>query len=389
MVVAASAHDPDLAPWTGAADVAPAVLSLPRGGRPRLAYPTPMERAEAAATGLDLVTPETLGLPALGRAGAGAVEVLAVRLRGALGAAGVVPGRVALTGVAPGGVVHAACRALEAEGWHFVPGGELGQRLRKAKSEPEVAEVRRAAAGAAAALRRVAGRLAAAVPGAGGGLVLGGAPLTAGRLRGEAVSELAARGLALPEGSIVAAGAEGAVPHTRGDDARAVRAGESVVVDLFPRGTLYADLTRTFCAGPPPPALAAAHEAVCAALDAAAAAAAPGVRGWDLQIAACGVFDRRGWPTPISDPDATRGYVHNLGHGVGWELHETPSFRKQSGAEGLLEEADVFTLEPGLYEPEQGWAVRVEEMYRLGADGPERLVELPRDLDPRAYPDGS
>jgi Xaa-Pro aminopeptidase len=175
------------------------------------------------------------------------------------------------------------------------------------------------------------------------------------------------------------------VPHSRGDDARVLRAGESLIVDLFPRGSVWADCTRTLCAGPPPPALAAAHEAVCAAQAAVAAAAAPGLRAWDLQLVACRVIGERGWPTPISDPDTTRGYVHNLGHGVGFELQEYPSFRKETGAEGLLATGDVFTLEPGLYDPDAGWAVRVEDLMHLGADGPEVLTPLPYELDPRGW----
>ena len=389
-VVASSGRDPDLAPWVGGADVGRSVLVLPRGAPPRLAYPTPMERAEAAATGLALVTPEALGLPELARSGAGEAEELAVKLRGALGAAGVVPGRVAVTGFAPAGVAHAACRALEAEGWTFVPGGGLARWLRKAKTAAELEGIRRAAAGAVAAFRRVAGCLAAAVPEDGSGrggarMILGGEPLTAGRLRAEAAAELAMRGLGLPEGSIVAAGADGSVPHSRGGDARVVRAGESLIVDLFPRGALWADCTRTLCYGLPQPALAAAHEAVCAAQAAAAASAAPGVRAWDLQLVACGVFEERGYATPVSVPDTTHGYVHNLGHGVGYELHELPSFRKESGAEGVLGMGDVLTLEPGLYEPELGWGVRVEDLFWLGEAGLERLTDLPRELDPRAY----
>jgi Xaa-Pro aminopeptidase len=51
----------------------------------------------------------------------------------------------------------------------------------------------------------------------------------------------------------------------------------------------------------------------------------------------------------------------------------------------VLGVGDVFTLEPGLYEPGEGWGVRVEDLYWLGPDGMERLTELPRELDPRVY----
>ena len=51
----------------------------------------------------------------------------------------------------------------------------------------------------------------------------------------------------------------------------------------------------------------------------------------------------------------------------------------------MLAAGDVFTLEPGLYDPAGGWAVRLEDLVHLGLDGPETLTPLPYDLDPRAW----
>jgi Xaa-Pro aminopeptidase len=104
-----------------------------------------------------------------------------------------------------------------------------------------------------------------------------------------------------------------------------------------------------------------------------------------VQEAVCTRFTAAGYPTPISEPATTRGYVHNLGHGVGFDLHELPTFKKASGSEGVLRTGDVFTLEPGLYDHAEGWAVRLEDMVHLGEDGPEALTPLPYDLDPRAW----
>ena len=87
----------------------------------------------------------------------------------------------------------------------------------------------------------------------------------------------------------------------------------------------------------------------------------------------------------MTHPGTTTGYVHGLGHGVGYVLHEYPSFRKQAGAEGVLGEGDAITLEPGLYSPEEGWAVRVEDLYVVTPGGPRNLTAMPRDLDPRAW----
>ena len=55
------------------------------------------------------------------------------------------------------------------------------------------------------------------------------------------------------------------------------------------------------------------------------------------------------------------------------------------GAVGLLETGDVVTLEPGLYYPDAGWAVRLEDLLALREGGVDNLTPLPYDLDPRAW----
>ena len=398
LVLAESARDPDLALFARPAHLGSSIVVLPRGGEPRLGYFSPMEREEATASGLLLLTPEELEVPRRVSEGLEPERLLASTVSRALGLAGVEPGRVAVAGSGPAGTVHAALAALAAEGWTPVPGNALARRLRKTKSAAQLAAVRRAAEGLRRAMRAVAACLAAAEPveqRAGGRaaeqgspgpeLWLGGERLTAGRLRAEVARSLAGDGLEQPSGNIVSAGRNAGVPHTAGRDDRVLAAGEPILVDLYPRGDLFADCTRTLCVGPPPEPLAAAHAAVRETLAAAREEACPGVRGWTLQESACRRLGDRGWPTQVTHPDSPRGYVHGLGHGVGFELHEDPSFRKHAGAEGVLAESDVFTLEPGLYDPDAGWGVRLEDCCHLGPDGLEVLTPLPYDLDPRAW----
>lgn len=384
LVVARSAHDPDLAPFVGAIHLGQAVLLATAGGVAKLAYFTPMEREEAARSGLDTLSPEQLELDRLSRERPLPSSFLAAVLRGVLAAGGVPPGRIALAGHAPAGTVHGAMHELEEEGYVALDGNEIVRRITQRKTEWELDAIRRAAEGTGAAFRRVA-RLLAAASSRDGVLWLEGEPLRVARLRAEIALALAPFGLSQPEGNIVAAGAEGAVPHNQGDSARVLRAGESLIVDLYPRGELFADCTRTFCVGPPSEALAAGHAAVLDALEGAEAGALPGVRGFALQESTCALLAKRGYATPITHPGTTRGYVHGLGHGVGYELHELPTFRKQSGGEGVLGEGDVVTLEPGLYDPEAGWAVRIEDLYVVEASGARSLTPLPRALDPRAW----
>ncbi len=389
VIVAGSAADPDIAPFARGAHLRDCFVIAPHGAPPRLGYLSPMERGEAAGTGFELLTPEALEVERLVHEGAEPARFWAEVLAKGLALSGLAPAppsdRLALAGHAPAGVIHAACVDLGRRGWSFVAGNDLARRFRQEKTQEELAEVRRVAQGTSAAFRRVAELLAHAAPRPEGDLEFLGEPLSVARLRLEVARTLAEHGLEQPDGNILAPGEEGAMPHSTGTPERVLRRGESLVVDLFPKGRLYADCTRTFCVGAPPPSLAAAHAAVLGALLAAHRAAQPGVRGWTLQEQTCALLAERGYRTPISHPGATEGYVHGLGHGVGFELHEFPSFRKHAGAEAVLRRGDVFTLEPGLYQVEEGWAVRLEDLVALGDDGLENLTPLPYELDPRAW----
>ncbi len=404
LVVARSAADPDLAAFVGDAHLGEAFLLAPRDpahGPARLGYLTPMERDEAAATGLLPLDPKSLGVDRWGTSQPDPAELLAAVVAKGLELCGIAPGapfdaasgRLALAGHGQAGVLWAACSRLAALGWTLVPGNDLVLHFRKDKSAGELAAIRAAAEGANAAFRAVARLLAAAVelpaPNGVGELWLEGEPLRIARLRAEIARTLADRGLEQPRGNIVAAGGEAAVPHSAGAQERVLRPGEALIVDLYPHGRLFADCTRTFCIGEPPEALARAHAQIAEALALAHRLARPGARGWDLQEEVCALLGGYGHPTPISHPGTTVGYVHGLGHGVGFDLHEYPSFRKDTGAEGLLAVGDVITLEPGLYQPEtegeSGWGVRLEDLVALTPVGPELLTPLPYDLDPRAW----
>jgi Xaa-Pro aminopeptidase len=386
LVLARSAQDPDLVPFAGSVHLGECQLVAPRGGAARLAFLTPMERDEAAATGLALITPDDLDHTRWQSEALEPADLTAWVAARSLALAGLSPGRVALAGHGPAGVIQAACARLAKDGWIWVPGNSVVLALRKRKTAAEVEAIRAAADGTCEAFRAVA-RLLAAAQVVDGALWLEGEPLRVARLRAEAGRVLSARGLEQPKGNIVAPGDEGGVPHSAGTDERAIRPGEPIVVDLYPRGPLFfADCTRTFCAGDPPEPLVRAWTAVRAALERAHERAAPGVRGWDLQETVCALLTSHGYLTPISSPGTTVGYVHNLGHGVGLDVHEQPIFKKVSGAEGVLREGDVFTLEPGLYHPEQGFGIRLEDLVWLREDGAlENLTPLPYELDPRAF----
>ena len=386
VLLSAPGDDPERSFFVHPAKLGEALVVVRPGTAPCLGYFTPMERDEAAATGLALLTPEDLDVARWSRDTPQPGAFHANVLGQALLHSGVAPGRIALAGRLPFGLAHEVLARLRGEGWSFVSASEGLLAIRKHKTVRELAEIRRVAGVTCEALRWVAGCLAT-VTVRDQELWREGEPLRVARLKAGIAHIFAAAGLEQPRGNIVAPGGEGGVPHSSGTPERVLRASETLVVDLFPRGGLFADCTRTFCVGDPPEAVATAHRAVREALQLAHAAARPGARGWDLQVAVCEAFTARGYPTPLSEPGTLQGYVHGLGHGVGFELHEFPSFKRHTEGEGLLAVGDVLTLEPGLYDPDpvSGFGIRLEDLVSLSEAGPENLTPLPYELDPRAW----
>lgn len=396
LVVGRSGADPDLATFVGSSHLGDCLVVLPTAGEPHLAYTTDMERAEAAATGLKLLTPSRLrstssesnhSAESNGRPESNRREASDRTYRlwsAALRECDIESGRIAVAGTYPAGLSSVAIQRLLGAGFEILDFNQAMRLARKTKTELEKEEISRVAGVTCAAMRATAEALASCHAVEGGVLYLDDAPLTAGCLRRSIRLLFAEAGLEQPEGNIVSAGPDAAIPHTQGRDDRELRDSESIVVDLYPKGRMFADCTRTFCVGSPPPRLAKAHCLVMESLRAATQAAQPGSAGSSLQATVCEIFEAAGWETPLSTPGTTRGYVHGLGHGVGFELHELPAF-KSSPPEGDLEVGDVFTLEPGLYDPQEGFGVRVEDLLWLGESGVECLTPLPYELDPASW----
>lgn len=378
--------EPDLGRFLGGAHLGEVLLLFPRNGDPVVLALTAMEREEAARSGLAVLDPERLGIAALQRAGAGPVAIWTRALEGSLEAVGCDRGRVAVAGSGAAGVMVELVHRAAASGIELISGSEIAEGLRRSKNAAEVGEIERVSAFVHRAFLEVARLLVSAGVAADGGLWVGGERLRIGHFRQRVREVFCHAGLTEPKGNLLAPGREGGVPHNAGEDASELRAGESFVVDLFPKGRLFADVTRTFVVGSVPPPVARAHEAVREALALVRREARVGVRGWDLQVAVCEMFRGRGYPEPIGAPGTLSGYVHNLGHGVGYELHEAPSFRNVPGRAGLLLEGDVVTLEPGLYDPAAGgFGMRLEDLVVLDSEGPRCLTPWSCALDPRAF----
>ena len=185
---------------------------------------------------------------------------------------------------------------------------------------------------------------------------------------------------------IVAVNAHAGDPHyeTSEDTAAPIRKGDLVLIDLWARGKrpgdVYADITWVAFCGEAPPAKAEqifriAADARDAGLEAVRAAYREKrtLQGWQV--------DR-----VVRDHIASKGYghefIHRTGHSIGTSVHgdganlddlETHDTREL--IEGL-----AFSIEPGIYLPEEGLGVRTEIDVALTADGPQVYSKIQQEI---------
>ena len=93
------------------------------------------------------------------------------------------------------------------------------------------------------------------------------------------------------------------------------------------------------------------------------------------------LFEDMGHPTVRTHKNTEVGYNHSIGHGVGLRIHEKPWFGDNADETDILIPGSVFTVEPGLYYPDKGMGVRIEDTYCVNHQGKiEKMAEYPYDL---------
>lgn len=210
-----------------------------------------------------------------------------------------------------------------------------------------------------------------------------GDPLTIGDVKAFLRGRLLHYGMAENNDTIFAQGREAGVPHNRGTASTPLRLGQAIVFDIFPRieSGYYHDMTRTWSLGYATDELLAAYEQVKTIFDRAIAAAKVGLPCRDLQAMTLDYFEGHGHPTARTNPGGHEGYVHSLGHGVGLDIHEEPRLSIAVGNTTRLAPGHVISIEPGLYYPDRGFGVRVEDTIALREDGSVlNLTQFPYDL---------
>ena len=209
-----------------------------------------------------------------------------------------------------------------------------------------------------------------------------GEPLTVGEVQAFTHSRVFAHGMS-QDNHIFAQGRDAGVPHNHGTPDVPLRLGQSIVFDIFPKTAsgYYHDMTRTWCIGYAPDEVAEAYAQAKEIFDRAVAALAVGRPCRDFQAMTLDYFESKGHPTMRTHPGGLDGYVHSLGHGLGLDIHEAPSLGVAAGNTRTLQPGHVVSVEPGLYYPDRGFGVRVEDTVAFEEDGTlVTLTQYPYDL---------
>ena len=172
---------------------------------------------------------------------------------------------------------------------------------------------------------------------------------------------------------IVGSGLNGTVLHYS-DDSGPISAGDLVVIDAAGEYSMYADdITRTLPAsGKFTARQREIYDIVLGAQQAAMAAFQSGKstmgRRGDNSLDAVAREYIKTHGKDLHGGSLGEYFIHGLGHYVGLFVHDDNDYTVPLGP-GM-----VFTIEPGIYIPEEKLGVRIEDMYYVDADG--KLVKM-------------
>jgi len=211
-----------------------------------------------------------------------------------------------------------------------------------------------------------------------------GENLTIGEVKRMINLWLAESGAENPEGTIFSIGRDAGIPHSAGEANDVLQLGRTIVFDIFPcqsGGGYFYDFTRTWCLDYAPDEVMELHQQVKSVYGNIATSLKAGEPCYPYQIATCDLFEKMGHPTVRSHKNTFDGYNHSIGHGLGLRVHEKPWFGEKADESDRLVPGAVFTIEPGLYYPDKGMGVRIEDTYCVTQQGIiEKMAEFPYDL---------
>ncbi len=185
---------------------------------------------------------------------------------------------------------------------------------------------------------------------------------------------------------IVAVNAHAGDPHydPAGRPPTPIRRGDLVLIDLWARGRepddVYADITWVgFCGDRPPEKAEEIFRVAADARDSGLAALREAWReervlqGWQVDRVVRGLITERGYG---------ERFLHRTGHSIGTRVHgdgaNLDDFETHDTRE--LVQGLAFSIEPGIYLPEEGLGVRTEIDVVLTAEGPQVFSKIQQEI---------
>jgi Xaa-Pro aminopeptidase len=388
LITGPAQHNPAMVYMTGGSHLTNADLIKQRGEGAVLFY-YPMERDEAARSGLQTKNIGEYNLTELlKQTGGDNLKAIVKRYQLMLDELGITSGKVALYGRSDVGTNYAIFSALQ----EAMPGislvGEVDNSVlmlaRMTKDEAEIERIRNMGKITTQVVGRVADFITSHHVKNGIVVTNDGQPVTIGDVKSRINLWLSELGAENPEGTIFSIGRDAGMPHSSGNPADPLVLGQTIVFDIYPceaGGGYYYDFTRTWCLGYAPDDVLALYDHVFSTYTQVTEQLQMGKPFREYQQLTCDLFSAQGHPTIKDDPQTQQGYVHSLGHGIGLNVHERPWSGISSDEKDCLVPGCVFTIEPGLYYPEKGMGVRLENSLWVQSDGKiEVLAEYPLDL---------
>jgi len=388
IVIGPAKHNPPMHYLTGGAHLTNAVLIKKRNTDPTLFY-NPMERDEAASTGLPTKNLSDYRFnELLEECDGDQLKALILRYRKMLEDVDLTSGRVAIYGNVDIGAAYATFSSLQETMPELTIIGELSNSvLMKAmatKDNDEIDRIRNMGKITTSVVGQVADFLTTQRVRDEILINTNDSPITIGDVKNKINLWLAELGAENPEGTIFAIGRDAGVPHSSGNAQDHLRLGQTIVFDIFPceaGGGYFYDFTRTWCIGYAPDHVQAVYDDVLDVYRQIMSELKANTPCKPYQDLTCKLFEAQGHLTIKSVPQTQEGYVHSLGHGLGLHVHESPWFGQTATDEDQLDPGVVVTIEPGLYYPDRGLGVRLEDTVHVRSDGNiEILAEYPLDL---------
>jgi Xaa-Pro aminopeptidase len=201
-------------------------------------------------------------------------------------------------------------------------------------------------------------------------------PLTVGKIKAMFGHYFIEKEVVPEQPLIVACGPRGSDPHYDGLPNDLLKANQPIILDIPPRNVrnrYWSDMTRTIVKDKASKTVKKMFETVLEAKNVAMDAIHAGVLGSEMQLMCFRILEKAGYDTIRGGKQISKGYTHGLGHGVGLEIHEAP--RMSEFYPFPLEEHNIVTVEPGLYDPEIG-GVRIEDIVEVTKKGCNNFTKM-------------